>query len=112
MTQRAAPDGTSTPVDTGTIPALDEDQLRGPMLDRLLLDGGTDCYKPPIRAHRHDSFGTGTGCRTSTRLLVCRVRREVARIESTRKIGGWVDDVERVSGPCSMTCPHPDVRGP
>jgi len=64
MTQRAAPDGTSTPVDTGTIPALDEDQLRGPTLDRLLLDGGADCYKPPIRAHGHDSFGTGTGFRT------------------------------------------------
>jgi len=28
-------------------------------------------------------------------LLLRRVRREVARIESTRKIGGWVDDVER-----------------
>jgi hypothetical protein len=64
MTQPAAPDGTSTPVGTGTIPALDEDQLRGPMLDRLLLDGGADCYKPPIRAHGHDPFGTGTGFRT------------------------------------------------
>src|ERR1019366_6825064 len=43
-------------------------------------------------------------------LPLCRVRRELALIESTRKIGGWVDDVERVSGPCSMACPRPDVR--
>jgi len=53
MTQRATLDGTSTPVDTGTIPAFDEDQLRGPMPDRLLLDCGAHRYKPPIRAHGH-----------------------------------------------------------
>ncbi len=56
MTQRAAPDGTSTPVDTGTIPASDEDQLRGPMLNRPLLDSRAHCYKPPIRTPGHDSF--------------------------------------------------------
>ncbi len=61
MTQHAAPDGTSTPVDTGTITALDEDQLRGPMLNRPLLDSRADCYKPPIRAHEHDSFRNRNG---------------------------------------------------
>ncbi len=90
MTQRAAPDGTSTPVDTGTIPAVDEDQLRGPMLDRLLLDSRADCYKPPIRAHGHDSFGTGTGnFGPLTRLLL---RRRTRRINDASAL----DDRSRV----------------
>jgi hypothetical protein len=40
------------------------------------------------------------------------LRREVARYECSRKIGGSADAVSVVPGPCSTACPRPDVRRP